>query len=178
MDISARPALIKISDFSSIDYKISNFHTPSDAERERLSTVPLGPLTTQSDIFICSVTCGDSANAFIREITPRLHSGEGILFANFIRNDNDLNVWTRIFKLKWIYRAEAVNQIYQAAYKNKINNTKEIHSFLDDYLSNIPLERVNSSFDINIAAISGLMTTVVLRENYHVSTTPVTTRLK
>jgi hypothetical protein len=178
MDISNRPSLVKISDFSNDTLSTGTIDKFSESDYDRMSSFPMGEVRNGCDIFICSVTCPDSANAFIRNIAPRLKDGDALIMANFIRSDDDLNIWTRIFKLKASYRPEAINQIYQAAYNRKVKTHDDVHKFLDAYLSNVPLSRVYSGYDVRLAALSGLFTTACLYKNFNITATPTTVKSK
>ncbi|WP_431140286.1 hypothetical protein [Enterobacter mori] len=178
MDISKRPDPVMAKDFENVTLSSGIIHNFTEIDYDRMSSFPLGKVSNGCDIFICSVTCPDSANTFMRDIVPRLKSGEALIMANYVRSDEDLNIWTRIFKLKAFYRPEAINQIYQAAYHGKLKSHNDVHRFLDSYLSNVPLERVYSSYNVKLAALSALFTTASLYKNFNVIQTPATVKSK
>lgn len=98
--------------------------------------------------------------------------------ANYIRSDNDLNVWARLFKLKAEFRMPMIAKVYKAAYDNKITDYNGLHKFLDENLSSVPLDQVNSYYDLQTSAIAALTTTTALHSLYGVSQTPFKAKLR
>ncbi len=178
MDISARPKMVKIDDFKFLSGKSIQKNSIGTAEAQVMSTFPVGTLTRDSNIFIFSVTCGDSAHQFIRDIIPRIKNGESFLLANMLRHDADLNIWTRIFKLKAEYRMVLVLRLYKEILAHNGLGIGETHKMIDKYLSSVPLEQVYSGYSLEQASASGIMTSAALREIYSVNATPVLTRIK
>jgi hypothetical protein len=178
MDLSAKPKTVKIDDFNFVSVKPIKDHTFGLTDAQAMSTFPIGPVTKDSKIFIFSVSCGSSVDQFIKEIVPRIQKGEPVLLANMLRHDADLNVWTRIFKLKSEYRMGLVTKIYKETYDKKGLSMDGIHKVIDRYLSSVPLEKVYSGYSLEQAAVSGILTSFALRELYNVTATPVFTRIK
>lgn len=178
MDLSAKPKTMKISDvkFQSVDLAKDQVFTAADAQL--MSTFPIGQVSDNSKIFIFSTSCGDSAHKFIKEIAPSIQNGEPILLANILRHDADLNVWTRIFKLRAEYRMVLVTKIYKEMYDKNGLSMDGIHDVIDKYLSSVPLEQVYSGYSLEHAAISGITTSLALKDLYGVTATPLLTRIK
>ena len=179
MDLSAKPEQLKISDFYNVQIKKPESIVVTPSLEETMSTFPAWKLNKDSNIFIFSVSCGDSIDRYIKDILPRIQKGEPFLLANFLRHDADLNVWTRIFKLKLVYRMVLVTKIFQDSYKKGRKFSMEsIHKVIDSYLSSVPLKQVYSAYDTRQAGASGVLTTVALQRIYNVTATPVVTKLK
>ena len=178
MDLSARPKTVRIDDFKFLYGKSIKGRSVGPAEAQAMSTFPIGPITKDSNIFIFSISCGDSVHQFINEIAPRIQKGESFLLANMLRHDADLNVWTRVFKLKVEYRMVLVTRIYKETYDKKGLSMEGIHKVIDKYLSSVPLEQVYSGYSLEQASVSGIMTSAALRELYNVNATPVLTHIK
>ncbi|PPC61276.1 hypothetical protein C1Y41_18780 [Pantoea sp. ICBG 1758] len=178
MDLSARPKLLKISDVKIQSIEPAKNHVFGGAETQLMSSFPIGKISNNSKIFIFSTSCGDSANQFIEEIVPRIKSGESILLANMLRHDPDLNVWTRIFKLKAEYRMVLVAQIFKEFYDKNGLSMDGIHKVIDKYLSSVPLQQAYSGYSPEKAALSGIVTSIALKNFYNVSATPVLTQIK
>jgi hypothetical protein len=179
MDLSAKPQQLKISDFLNIKLADGKDQKVSPAMLDTLSIFPIGDINENSEIFIFSVSCGDSLNRYLKDVLPRIKKGDSFLLANFLRHDNDLNVWTRIYKLKASYRMILVTKIYQEW--NRVGKDfpmTKIHKVIDEYLSSVPLEQVYSGYDAKQAAISGIVTTAALQSIYGVTSTPVISKLK
>lgn len=179
MDLSAKPAELKISYFEKIKIEKANNQILTPSLEDTMSAFPVWKLDRNSNIFIFSISCGDSIDRYIKDILPRIQKGESFLLANFLRHDGDLNVWTRIFKLKLIFRIVLVTKIFQDSYnRGKHFSMDSIHNVIDAYLSSVPLEQVYSGYDTQQAAVSGILTTVALQKVYNVTATPVVTMLK
>lgn len=178
MDLSAKPKPLKISDVKLQSLKPAKDHVFGTADAQLMSTFPIGQVSKDNQIFIFSTSCGDSAHKFIKEIAPRIQKGEPILLANILRHDADLNVWTRIFKLRAEYRMVLVTKIYKQMYDKNGLSMGGIHNVIDKYLSSVPLEQVYSGYSLEHAAISGITTSMALKDLYNVTSTPVLTRIK
>lgn len=179
MDLSAKPEQLKISDFQNIEVRKSESQLLTSQTIETMSTFPVWDVNKNSNIFIFSLSCGDSVDRYINDILPRVQKKEPFILANMLRHDHDLNVWTRVFKLNYHYRMVLINKIFQDSYKRgKKFSMQSIHKIIDEYLSSVPLAQVYSGYDTKKAALSGILTSVALREIYNVTTTPVVTVLK
>ena len=179
MDLSAKPEQLKISDFQNIEVKKSESQLLTSQTIETMSTFPVWDVNKSSNIFIFSISCGDSVDRFIKDVFPRVQRKEPFILANILRHDHDLNVWTRIFKLKHNYRMVLINKIFQDSFKRGAGfSMKSIHKVIDEYLSSVPLVQVYTGYDTKTAALSGILTSVALKEIYNVTTTPVLTVLK
>lgn len=179
MDLSAKPEQLKISDFQNIDIEKSESQLLTPQLIETMSTFPVWDVKKNSNIFIFSISCGDSVDRFINDIYPRVLKKEPFILANILRHDEDLNVWTRIFKLNYNYRMVLINKIFHDSYKRgRKFSMQSIHKVIDDYMSSVPLVQIYSGYDTKKAALSGVLTSVALKEIYNVTTTPVVTVLK
>lgn len=172
MDISLRPSTVKINDFLNVELVKAAPERLTPQDIENTCAFPIGNITKASEIFIFSVTCPFSANSFIRDVVPELKKGSGIILANFIRSDNDLNVWVRISKLKYQYRMGLIADIYKSAFDNKIKTYEQLNSFIDEQFKSVPLNKVNSYHSVEKASRSALVTTASLNSTYGITSTP------
>lgn len=178
MDISSRPSAVKIIDFLSVDLKKASPNNLTPQDIENTCAFPVGNVTKSSEIFIFSVTCPFSANSFIRDVVPELNKGSGLVLANFVRSDNDLNVWVRISKLKYQYRMGFVADIYKAAYDGKIKTYDQLNKFIDEQFKSVPLSKVNPYHSVERSSRSALATTATLNSVYRVTSTPFKSIIK
>ncbi|MGQ4694761.1 hypothetical protein [Enterobacter asburiae] len=186
MDISARPKQFKVSDFQKINLSSESGNALSNGDLENSCTVLVGSVNEKSEIFVFSLTCPFSEKIFITQIVPMIKSGKSLIMANFIRNDYDLNIWVRLAKIKSAYRMAIVSALYKYEFDGHIStefdgqskNYNDIQKTLDKILSNVPIDKVNSSYTPEHAAISSLVTTAALNQLYGVTTTPYIGNLK
>ena len=64
MDLSAKPEQLKISDFQNIEVKKSESQLLTSQTIETMSTFPVWDVNKSSNIFIFSISCGDSVDRF------------------------------------------------------------------------------------------------------------------
>ena len=179
MDLSARPEQLKISDFADITIEKTQKQSITPQIVETMSTFPVWNPGKNNNIFIFSVSCGDSIHRYVTDILPRLKKKEPFLMANMLRHDDDLNVWTRIFKLNFYYRMVLVDKIFMDSHRRGESfSMRSIHKVIDEYLSSVPLSQAYSGYNIKTAALSGILTSVALKQTYNVTQTPVVTMLK
>ncbi|EME8859692.1 hypothetical protein WAA39_002330 [Enterobacter mori] len=174
MDISARPKTFQVLDFKGLTIDSSSKPQIQTKDLESLTAFPSGDITKDSQIFVFSLTCHFSADAFVHQIVPAIAAGKTFILANYTRSDNDLNLWVRIAKLKAIHRIPYIANMYKEAVTGKLKTYKDVQKYFDKVLANVSIDHVNPYFSAEGAAISALFNTGVITNIYGVKATPYT----